>query len=62
MSSSPTHIPTSSYSACSSLDFINLIAYDFHGSWEKTTGHNSLLYKRQEESEAASGFSVVSDQ
>ncbi|XP_021084791.1 chitotriosidase-1 isoform X2 [Mesocricetus auratus] len=41
-----------------SLDFINLMAYDFHGSWEKTTGHNSPLYKRQEERGAATGFNV----
>ncbi|KAM7335939.1 hypothetical protein ACRRTK_004432 [Alexandromys fortis] len=52
----------SSYSSCGSLDFINLMAYDFHGSWEKSTGHNSPLYKRQEESEAALGFSVVRGQ
>lgn len=32
-----------------SLDFINLMAYDFHSSWDKTTGHNSPLYKRQGE-------------
>ncbi|XP_029418045.1 chitotriosidase-1 isoform X2 [Nannospalax galili] len=42
-----------------SLDFINLMAYDFHGSWEKTTGHNSPLYKRQGESGAVAEFNVV---
>ncbi|XP_028732439.1 chitotriosidase-1 [Peromyscus leucopus] len=41
-----------------SLDFVSLMAYDFHGSWEKTTGHNSPLYKRREEGEAATGLNV----
>ncbi|XP_006025096.1 acidic mammalian chitinase-like isoform X1 [Alligator sinensis] len=28
-----------------SLDFINVMTYDFHGSWSSVTGHNSPLYK-----------------
>ncbi|XP_065558234.1 probable chitinase 10 isoform X2 [Artemia franciscana] len=26
------------------LDFINVMAYDFHGKWENTVGHNAPLY------------------
>ncbi|PVD37547.1 hypothetical protein C0Q70_00141 [Pomacea canaliculata] len=32
------------------LDFINLMTYDFHGSWESNAGHNSPLYPRGGES------------
>ncbi|ESO85838.1 hypothetical protein LOTGIDRAFT_130278, partial [Lottia gigantea] len=31
------------------LDFINLMTYDLHGSWETFTGHNAPLYPRSDE-------------
>ncbi|XP_050394203.2 chitotriosidase-1 [Patella vulgata] len=31
------------------LDFINLMTYDLHGSWEDHTGHNSPMYSRSGE-------------
>ncbi|XP_064646402.1 chitotriosidase-1-like [Lineus longissimus] len=32
-----------------SLDFINLMAYDLHGAWEKFTGHHAALFPRKDE-------------
>ncbi|RNA43942.1 acidic mammalian chitinase-like [Brachionus plicatilis] len=26
------------------LDFLNVMSYDYHGSWDKNTGHNAPLY------------------
>ncbi|XP_022669699.1 probable chitinase 10 isoform X2 [Varroa jacobsoni] len=33
------------------LDFVNVMSYDFHGKWEKQTGHNSPLFALSSETE-----------
>lgn len=40
------------------LDFINVMAYDFHGKWEKETGHNAPLYAPSSDSEWRKQLSV----
>lgn len=33
-----------------SVDFINLMTYDFHGSWDDTIGHHAQMYPHQSDS------------
>ncbi|XP_046436429.1 acidic mammalian chitinase-like [Neodiprion fabricii] len=41
------------------LDFINIMTYDFHGSWDSVTGHNAPLYPATRETTAtARGLNV----
>ncbi|XP_038604910.1 chitotriosidase-1 [Tachyglossus aculeatus] len=40
------------------LDFVSLMSYDFHGTWDSVTGHNSPLYKRKEETGFAAELNV----
>ncbi|MBN3290215.1 CHIA chitinase, partial [Polypterus senegalus] len=40
------------------LDYLNVMTYDFHGSWETQTGENSPLYKGP--ADQGSSFNVVS--
>ncbi|KAF5280513.1 hypothetical protein FQA39_LY18035, partial [Lamprigera yunnana] len=40
------------------LDFINLMAYDFHGKWERETGHNAPLHSPSSDSEWRKQLSV----
>ena len=42
------------------LDFVNLMTYDMHGSWETRTGHHSPLYSRQGEDNGQELLNVVS--
>ena len=41
-----------------SMDILNVMTYDFHGSWEKFTGHNAPMYEC--EGDAISFLNVVS--
>ena len=43
------------------LDFINLMAYDLHGPWERVTGHHSGLYAHSDESGPQRFLNTVGD-
>ena len=40
------------------VDFINLMAYDFHGSWDSNTGHLAPMYPASDDPFAQPGWSV----
>jgi chitinase len=40
------------------LDYINLMAYDLHGTWEKTTNHHAALYSNPAEPADTAGRSA----
>lgn len=44
------------------LDFINVMTYDFHGAWDRFTGHNSPLYRGSHDSGDLIYFNTVSQQ
>lgn len=43
------------------LDFISVMTYDFHGTWEEVTGHNSPLYKGTQDTGDKVYLNTVSD-
>ena len=44
---------------CRAVDFISIMAYDLHGAWETTTGHNAPLKSRSDETSPANTLNVV---
>ncbi|XP_048878519.1 chitinase, acidic.1 [Brienomyrus brachyistius] len=44
----------------SQLDFISVMTYDFHGHWEKVTGHNSPLYHSTHDQGNYIGYNIDS--
>uniref|UniRef100_A0AAR2JA12 chitinase n=1 Tax=Pygocentrus nattereri TaxID=42514 RepID=A0AAR2JA12_PYGNA len=45
----------------SQVDFLNVMTYDYHGSWEKVTGHNSPLFKNSGDSGSHIYHNIVSN-
>lgn len=42
------------------VDFMNLMAFDYHGPWDGVTGQNSPLYSLPEEIDSQLFLNVVS--
>jgi len=40
------------------LDYLHLMAYDYHGTWDGKTGHNAPLYPRDDEGAAERSLNV----
>ena len=43
---------------CEYFDFINVMTYDYHGSWDEVTGHNAPLYGRKGESAKEKSWNI----
>lgn len=41
------------------LDFMNIMTYDFHGTWDDVVGHNAALYPLETASKQESTMNVV---
>ena len=41
------------------LDYINVMTYDYHGQWDKMTGHVAPMYKHEDDFNEF--FNVVSN-
>lgn len=42
------------------LEFINVMTYDLHGSWEKVTGHHTAMYPNPRDPPSDQHLNVVS--
>ncbi|RMZ96005.1 chitotriosidase-1 isoform X1 [Brachionus plicatilis] len=40
------------------IDFLNIMTYDYHGSWDSKTGHNAPLYARSTDNGAKATFNA----
>lgn len=44
---------------CAAMDMVNLMEYDLHGKWDRTTGHNANFCKDTRKGDKSLGLSVI---